>query len=223
MQTVKVEILVILVHAFGVESACSSSTKRFNFHLPHATRAHTHNCQHTLATPLDTHRIFMLAAMDIAHESTGTTADIGIPDNALLGYLVRAQASDTLRCWAERAVGIPKLVLPHHNPPPFPTFPMCFNLSSPHPPFPIRLIQWSLHMLNKNLSFSPEAPRSRCWPMCSTLMMIFGTIVAPWRPAEHCHTIRLSIARFMGNKNSNKNKLHTHTRTFTDRYRIISP
>lgn len=98
MQTVKVEILVILVYAFGVESACSSSTKRFNFHLPHATRAHTHNCQHTLATPLDTHRIFMLAAMDIAHESTGTTADIGIPDNALLGYLVRAQASDTLRC-----------------------------------------------------------------------------------------------------------------------------
>lgn len=46
----------------------------------------------------------MLAAMDIAHESTGTTADIGIPDNALFGYLIRAQASDTIRCWAERAV-----------------------------------------------------------------------------------------------------------------------
>lgn len=65
----------------------------------------------------------MLAAMDIAHESTGTTADIGIPDNALLGYLVRAQASDTLRCWAERAVGIPKTTMtpiapsPFHNPP----------------------------------------------------------------------------------------------------------
>lgn len=88
----KTNKIQLVLHAFGVEFISAvPSTKRFNFHLLHTART-------------DTHRIFMLAAMDIAHESTGTSADIGIPDNALLGYIVRAQTSNTIRCWAKRAV-----------------------------------------------------------------------------------------------------------------------
>lgn len=59
---------------------------------------------HFATCRLDTHRVFVLAAMDIANESPRTTADPGVPDHALFGHILRAEAPDTLRRWAERAV-----------------------------------------------------------------------------------------------------------------------
>lgn len=58
-----------------------------------------------LAPFIDTHRIFMLAAMDSTHESSRQAIDIGISHDTVLGHIIGAEASDIVRCWTEGAVG----------------------------------------------------------------------------------------------------------------------